>query len=130
MSASEQEQTLDRLLHAYRQAADYGEPSANFMPELWARIESRRSTSLAFERLARIFATGAVAVTLLAGAYVTLAPAPVPQVEETWVENLANHQLAQRSAYFGPVQIETAAYQASPTAYQASPSTYQASPAK
>ena len=110
MSTSEQEQTLDRLLHAYRQASDYGEPSANFMPELWSRIESRRSTGIAFERLARIFATGALAVTLLAGAYVGLAPSPSP-VEETWVENVANHQLAQGSANFAPVQVQTAAYQ-------------------
>jgi len=113
MSGSEQEQTLDRLFHAYRQASEFNEPSANFMPELWARIESRRSTSMAFERLARIFATGALALTLLTGVYVTLAPAPQP-VEETWVENVANHQLAQRSAYFGPVQVKTAAYQISP----------------
>lgn len=110
MSLPEQEKTLDRLLHAYRQASDYGEPSANFMPELWARIESRRSTSLAFERLARIFATGALALTILAGAYVTLSPAQAP-LEETWVENVANHQLAQQSAYFAPVQLRTAAYQ-------------------
>jgi hypothetical protein len=113
MSESAQDQTLDRLLHAYRQAAEYGEPSANFMPELWARIESRRSTSVGFERLARIFATGALAVTLLTGVYMTLSPAP-PPVEETWVENVVNHQLAQRSAYFGPVQVQTAAYQISP----------------
>ena len=83
------------------------------MPELWARIESRRSTSVVFERLARIFATGALAVTLLTGVYMTLSPAP-PPVEETWVENVVNHQLAQRSAYFGPVQVQTAAYQISP----------------
>jgi hypothetical protein len=113
MSQSEQERTLDRLLHAYRQAADYGDPSPNFMPELWARIESRRSTSLAFERLARIFATGALALTLLTGVYMKLSPAPAP-VEETWVENVANHQLAQRSTYFEPVQVRTAAYEISP----------------
>jgi hypothetical protein len=112
MIESEQEKTLDRLLHAYRQASEYGEPSQNFMPELWARIESRRSTSLAFERLARIFATGALALTLLTGVYMTLSPAPAP-VEETWVENVANHQLAQRVNYFEPVQVSTAAYQVS-----------------
>jgi len=105
---------LDRLFHAYRQASEYSGPSANFMPELWTRIESRRATSLVFERLARIFATGAVAITLLTGVYVTLSPAPQP-VEETWVENVANHQLAQRSAYFGPVQVQTAAYQMTPS---------------
>jgi len=27
---------------------------------------------------------------------------------------VVNHQLAQRSAYFGPVQVQTAAYQISP----------------
>jgi hypothetical protein len=48
-------------------------------------------------------------VALIAASYVAFAPAP-PPVEETWVENLANHQLAQRASYFEPVQIETAAY--------------------
>lgn len=113
MSGSEQERQLDLVFHAYRQAMEYGEPSANFMPELWARIDSRRSTSIVFERLARIFATGALALTLLTGMYVSLSPAPA-QVEETWVENVANHQLAQRGAYFDPVQVRTAAYQISP----------------
>lgn len=114
MSIEEQEQTLDRLFRAYRQAAEYGEPSANFMPELWARIESHRSTSLAFERLARIFATGALAVTLLTGMYVTLSSNSAPPMDETWVENVANHQLAERSTYFEPVQVHTAAYRISP----------------
>lgn len=108
-SSEERDQALDRILSAYRQSSEFGDPSVNFMPELWARIESRRSANLVFVRLARVFATGAFTVALIAASYVAFAPPPAP-VEETWVENLANQQLAQRASYFEPVQIETAAY--------------------
>ncbi len=34
------DQELDRLLAAYREACEAPEPSAEFMPRLWARIEA------------------------------------------------------------------------------------------
>jgi len=39
------EERLERLWEAYRAATPAPEPSANFMPELWARIEASRRWS-------------------------------------------------------------------------------------
>jgi hypothetical protein len=53
------ENELDRVFAAYRAACPEPEPSANFMPELWARIESRRSFRFQLTRWGQLFATGA-----------------------------------------------------------------------
>jgi hypothetical protein len=41
----EEDERLERLWEAYRMAAPAPEPSANFMPELWAKIEASRAAS-------------------------------------------------------------------------------------
>jgi len=41
----EEEQKLERLWEAYRMATPAPEPSANFMPELWAKIDATRPSS-------------------------------------------------------------------------------------
>jgi hypothetical protein len=56
---------LDELFAAYREACPAPEPSANFMPELWQKIEARRSVSYSFSRLTQVFLTAAVAICLL-----------------------------------------------------------------
>ena len=64
---NQHEQQLDRLFRVYRSACPDPEPSANFMPMLWDRIESRRSFSFVFQKFARVFVTASgVACLLLA----------------------------------------------------------------
>ena len=41
----EEERRLERLWEAYRMATPAPDPSANFMPELWAKIEAARPVS-------------------------------------------------------------------------------------
>lgn len=53
---------LDRLFADYRAACPEVELGPNFMPEIWRRIEARRSFWPAFEHLARV----AVAVCMFA----------------------------------------------------------------
>lgn len=98
---------LDRLFESYRAATEYAGPGPNFMPELWKRIDSRRSNSLLMKRVARIFATGALALAVMAGVVVSLAPQG--PLEDSLVENLANHQLEQQAVYFEPVRLSSAA---------------------
>ncbi len=100
------ESQLDSLFHAYREACDFRDASPDFMPAIWARIESRRKNSFMVERLARVFATTTVALAVLAGVFVSLTP-PRPQ-EDSWVEALANHHLAQNAAYYEPVRLSVA----------------------
>ena len=57
---------LDDLWERYRAACPDLEPSANFMPRLWERIEGRRhSFWFAFQDLARAAITAATALCLL-----------------------------------------------------------------
>lgn len=53
---------LDELFRTYRAACPDIEPSANFMPNVWQKIDARRGFWPAFERLAR---TGMAAAALL-----------------------------------------------------------------
>jgi hypothetical protein len=58
---------LDALLARYRAACPDPDPSVDFMPRLWARIEAPRSLSFVFQRLGRFLLTGAAAACLLMG---------------------------------------------------------------
>ena len=63
------EERLEALFRAYRAACPDPEASANFMPQLWQRIEGRRTFSFFVRRMASGFVTAAVAATLLMAVY-------------------------------------------------------------
>lgn len=56
---------LDELFARYRAACPDVEPSANFMPTLWARIEQRKSVFNFLPKLARLAAAATAASCLL-----------------------------------------------------------------
>jgi len=60
MRGSEEER-LDALFLAFRECPT-PDPSANFMPTLWARIESRQRFTFSFRRMAGAFVTAALAL--------------------------------------------------------------------
>lgn len=62
---SEDDSQLDPLFAAYRDACPAVEPSAHFMPDLWQKIEARRSFWFVFQREARTFVTASAALCLL-----------------------------------------------------------------
>jgi hypothetical protein len=64
---------LDELLLQYRDACPEVEASTDFMPRLWARIDSRRSFPFVFQRLARVLVTASAAACLVLAA-LNLAP--------------------------------------------------------
>ena len=59
------EARLGEFFSAYRAACPEVEPGVNFMPELWRKIEQRRSFWFVFENKARAVAAGAIALTLV-----------------------------------------------------------------
>ena len=69
MREHERSDELAGLWEAYRQATPAPEPSVNFMPELWARIDAARPTgwALVMARLAYRAAPVAAAVILMLG---------------------------------------------------------------
>jgi hypothetical protein len=83
---------LDALFAAYYSACEPREVSANFMPELWGKIERVQSTTFSFRRIARGFVTAAAALSL---GMATLAVLPShqfsPVYSVTYVEALAAH---------------------------------------
>lgn len=56
---------LNDLFQRYRSACPEVEPNANFMPQIWQRIESRSSFRLVFAQLARPLMAGSAALLLL-----------------------------------------------------------------
>jgi hypothetical protein len=66
---SNQGDKLDKLFAEYRAASPDPEPSADFMPGMWKRIEARRMATLSvFRHWAQICVMASVALTLLIGA--------------------------------------------------------------
>lgn len=62
---------LDALFAEYRAAVPDPEPGAGFMPGLWQKIESRRTSNITlFRRWAQVCLGAAVALALLMGAVV------------------------------------------------------------
>jgi len=83
---------LDRLFRAYREACPDPEPSANFMPDLWRRIEERQRSVFFLGRWARAFVTAAAVLSLAMAAYMYI-PRGHKSVfsVESYVDVLARH---------------------------------------
>lgn len=89
MRGSEDDQ-LDALFRAYHRACPTPEPSINFMPELWQRIESRQNFGFSFRRMASALVTAAVAATICLGVYTTVRHSDTAYYSQSYVEALAD----------------------------------------
>lgn len=87
------EPRLAALFAAYRDALPDPEPSVNFTPQLWEKIEARQVYASSVRRLARAIITAAAAASLLMGIYST-APRTQRSVfyNNTYLELLASGQ--------------------------------------
>ena len=83
------DQQLDALFGAYKNACGAPEASANFMPNLWARIESRQRFTFSFRRVANALTTAAVALSILLGIYMSIPRSNSIDYTQTYVEVLA-----------------------------------------
>jgi hypothetical protein len=83
------DQKLDALFRAYHDACVVPEASANFMPNLWARIESRQRFTFSFRRMANALTTAAVALSLVLGVYMSIPRSNSVDYNQTYVEALA-----------------------------------------
>ena len=98
---------LDVLLAKYKSAVPDPEPSANFMPELWRKIEARQVVILRVRKLTQIFMGAAAAVTLLF-AVIQVVPnsSRSPVMHESYVDALAAAHPAESLASLGIVPRE------------------------
>jgi PAB1-binding protein PBP1 len=97
---------LDALFGAYRAACGGPEPSANFMPNLWARIESRQNAAFSLRRMANAFATAAIALSLAMGIYISLPHAAPSALPQSYVEALAEATIPDAQEFVNPVSLE------------------------
>jgi hypothetical protein len=58
---------LDSLWAEYRDACPDPEPTAEFMPGLWRRIETRRKATVSIRRLAQVCVMASAALALVMG---------------------------------------------------------------
>jgi hypothetical protein len=70
------ERKLDDLFVAYRESLPDREPTVNFTPELWRRIDEKRKVTFSLGRFARGIVTGALALCFVMTA-VTWTSSPV-----------------------------------------------------
>jgi hypothetical protein len=79
------EERLDALFLAYRDCPT-PEPSANFMPALWAKIESRQRVAFSFRRVAGAFVTAALALSVALGVYLAVPHSNQAYYSQTYLE--------------------------------------------
>jgi hypothetical protein len=82
------EAQLADLLRAYREACPDPDPGPNFMPELWARIEARQSSTNLFGRVAKTLVTVALAASMILAVLVSIETQPGPNFTGTYLEAL------------------------------------------
>jgi len=88
---AEANERLDALLRAYREACPAPEPSANFMPEIWRRIDERQRSLSFLGRWARTLATAAAVLSLALAAYLYIPRSSQSGLStESYVEALAS----------------------------------------
>lgn len=61
---------LDRLFRVYRASCAEPEPSADFMPGLWRKIEARQTFGLKFRRWTQVLVAASAMACALMGGYV------------------------------------------------------------
>ena len=101
-----EDQRLDALFRAYREACPEPEASANFMPTLWARIEARQTFLFSFRRMANAFVTAAVALSIALGVYMSIPRSTPGSGTETYVEALAEANPLDNPDIVAPVRLE------------------------
>jgi hypothetical protein len=85
---------LNALFRAYHMACEPRDASANFMPELWQKIEKAQSATFSFRRIARSFVTAAAALSMVLAAGGFLPRRNSAAYNVTYVEALAAHNEA------------------------------------
>jgi len=85
------DERLDTLFRAYHLACEPPEVSANFMPELWQKIEKVQNARFSFRRIAKSFVTAAAALSMVLGVVSFLPLQNSRAYNLTYVEALAAH---------------------------------------
>ncbi len=99
------EQGLDDLFQNYRASCSAPEPSVHFMPNLWLKIEARRSFWQDFQHFARAGMAVSLALALVLFFLFTAASDRRP-VAPTYADALAADHTAETTYYAEAIRIE------------------------
>ncbi len=92
----DEESGLEQFFQRYRQACPDVEPSVNFMPILWQKIEARPSFPFMFRKLGRSVVTASAALCLL---LLALNLAVTPQIGVSYADALLMEGSAEQTYY-------------------------------
>ena len=95
---------LTALIAQYREALPDPDPSAEFMPKLWNRIDARRSFTFRIRRLTQIFVAGAAAMCLAMTGLMALPSNHRQEIHSTYIDVLAEAQPPESLAAAGIVR--------------------------
>ena len=94
---------LDTLFHAYRDACPDPEPSVNFMPEMWAKIDAREASRTIFNRMAKALVTAALGASVVMGLMSASYKQPaLPANDGSYLQALTTEQ----ALNLEPLQVE------------------------
>jgi len=99
------DERLDALFRAYRGACPVPDVSPNFMPNLWAKIESRQKFTFSFRRMAAGFVTAALALSLALGVYASRTHSN-PNSPQSYLEALAESRPLDAPEIVGTAQLD------------------------
>ena len=101
------DERLDALFQAYRAACPDRDPSANFMPELWQRIEARQTFTFSFRRMANAFVTAGLALTVALGVYMAMPSKPAQNSYTiSYLQALVDTSSLDTPDIVGPVRLD------------------------
>jgi hypothetical protein len=89
----------ENVFRAYRHASPDPEPSPDFMPGLWRKIDARRRSRFQFLHLSRLFLSGAAAVWLLIAGVLLIPSGQSPSIHQSYVDVLAHTEEAEAWSY-------------------------------
>ena len=103
--SSSDEDRLDALFREFAQACPDRDPSTNFMPQLWQKIELRQTETFSFRRMANALVTAAVALSIVLGVYMSI-PRTTGYMPQTYIEALADANALDTPDIIGPVHLD------------------------
>ncbi len=92
--SSKSEARLDDLFRTYRAVCPDLEPSVNFMPNMWARIEAREISTNWFGRVAKVLVISALVLSAILGMTISSRNQPSVFFDATFVEALRADQMS------------------------------------
>lgn len=92
---------LEHLFSRYKALVPDPEPSANFMPELWSRIDSRQNLVFRVRRLTQVFVAAAAAICIVFATYMAVPRSDNSVLNGNYVDVLAEAHPAESLAPLG-----------------------------